>query len=160
MQLVRRLTLISAQHQFLIQAAYITGHNNSIADSLSRLNFRSSERCLQNRTSSPLQFHRFQPQSSIKSVTRKLSSTASLQVPSLRTWPVGTVSRHITPFISFHSHKWMFGLFVISSPLPITMLKLKHHPFRPTYLGSTLSTNSPPATNANLFPILTCQCSL
>lgn len=40
MQLVRRLTLISAQHQFLIRAAHIPGYLNSIADSLSRLSFQ------------------------------------------------------------------------------------------------------------------------
>ncbi|XP_065145726.1 uncharacterized protein [Paramisgurnus dabryanus] len=32
MQLVRRLTLISAQHQFIIRAAHVLGYSNSIAD--------------------------------------------------------------------------------------------------------------------------------
>ncbi|XP_055030533.2 uncharacterized protein [Misgurnus anguillicaudatus] len=40
MQLVRRLTLISAQHQFIIRAAHIPGYCNSIADSLSRFSFQ------------------------------------------------------------------------------------------------------------------------
>uniref|UniRef100_UPI003AAD8AB9 uncharacterized protein n=1 Tax=Centroberyx gerrardi TaxID=166262 RepID=UPI003AAD8AB9 len=40
MQFLRRLTLISAQHQFILRAAHIPGHHNSIADSLSRFSFQ------------------------------------------------------------------------------------------------------------------------
>ncbi|KAL0180312.1 hypothetical protein M9458_025754, partial [Cirrhinus mrigala] len=40
MQFIRRLTLISAQNQFLIRAAHIPGYHNSIADSLSCLSFQ------------------------------------------------------------------------------------------------------------------------
>ncbi|XP_026063506.1 uncharacterized protein LOC113046764 [Carassius auratus] len=40
MQFVRRLTLISAQHQFVIRAAHIPGYRKNIADSLSRLSFQ------------------------------------------------------------------------------------------------------------------------
>ncbi|KAI4804278.1 hypothetical protein KUCAC02_025911, partial [Chaenocephalus aceratus] len=35
MQFLRRLTLISAQHQFILKAAHIPGHENGIADSVS-----------------------------------------------------------------------------------------------------------------------------
>ncbi|XP_027136074.1 uncharacterized protein LOC113746034 [Larimichthys crocea] len=35
MQFIRRLTLVSAQHQFIIRASHIPGHKNAIADSLS-----------------------------------------------------------------------------------------------------------------------------
>nr|XP_033936284.1 uncharacterized protein LOC117444996 [Pseudochaenichthys georgianus] len=40
MQFLRRLTLISAQHQFILKAAHIPGHENGIADSLSRFQFQ------------------------------------------------------------------------------------------------------------------------
>ncbi|XP_051994017.1 uncharacterized protein LOC127651992 [Xyrauchen texanus] len=40
MPCVRRLTLISAQHQFLIRAAHVPGYHNTIADSLSRFSFQ------------------------------------------------------------------------------------------------------------------------
>ncbi|XP_078026549.1 uncharacterized protein LOC117258356 [Epinephelus lanceolatus] len=40
MQFMRRLTLISAQQQFILQAAHVPGHYNSIADSLSRFSFQ------------------------------------------------------------------------------------------------------------------------
>ncbi|XP_076583733.1 uncharacterized protein LOC143319050 [Chaetodon auriga] len=40
MQFIRRLTLISAQHQFIIRASHIPGHKNLIADSLSRFSFQ------------------------------------------------------------------------------------------------------------------------
>ncbi|XP_049894744.1 uncharacterized protein LOC126386432 [Epinephelus moara] len=40
MQFLRRLTLFSAQHQFILWAAHIPGHHNSIADSLSRFSFQ------------------------------------------------------------------------------------------------------------------------
>ncbi|KAE8289472.1 hypothetical protein D5F01_LYC11173 [Larimichthys crocea] len=40
MQFIRRLTLVSAQHQFIIRASYIPGHKNAIADSLSRFSLQ------------------------------------------------------------------------------------------------------------------------
>ncbi|XP_076592777.1 uncharacterized protein LOC143324302 [Chaetodon auriga] len=40
MQFIRRLTLMSAQHQFIIRASHIPGHKNLIADSLSRFSFQ------------------------------------------------------------------------------------------------------------------------
>ena len=40
MQFLRRLTLISAKHQFILKAAHIPGHENGIADSLSRFQFQ------------------------------------------------------------------------------------------------------------------------
>lgn len=40
MHFICRLTLISAQHQFILRAAHIPGHLNSIADSLSRFSFQ------------------------------------------------------------------------------------------------------------------------
>ncbi|XP_044217636.1 uncharacterized protein LOC122989025 [Thunnus albacares] len=40
MQFVRKLTLVSAQHQFIIRALHIPGHKNAIADSLSRFMFQ------------------------------------------------------------------------------------------------------------------------
>ncbi|XP_042251963.1 uncharacterized protein LOC121886109 [Thunnus maccoyii] len=40
MQFVRKLTLVSAQHQFIIRALHIPGHKNTIADSLSRFLFQ------------------------------------------------------------------------------------------------------------------------
>ncbi|XP_030292106.1 uncharacterized protein LOC115592964 [Sparus aurata] len=40
MQFIRRLTLISAHHNFIIHAAHIPGHLNCIADSLSRFSFQ------------------------------------------------------------------------------------------------------------------------
>ncbi|XP_030253189.1 uncharacterized protein LOC115569298 [Sparus aurata] len=40
MQFVRKLTLVSAQHQFIIRAAHIPGHQNTIADALSRFSFQ------------------------------------------------------------------------------------------------------------------------
>ncbi|KAL0194682.1 hypothetical protein M9458_008254, partial [Cirrhinus mrigala] len=60
MQFIRRLTLISAQNQFLIRAAHIPGYHNSIADSL-------SGPWLQTQTYIPRQFHRFLLPSSTKS---------------------------------------------------------------------------------------------
>lgn len=44
MQFMRRLTLISAQQQFILQAAHVPGHHNSIADSLSRFSFQKFRR--------------------------------------------------------------------------------------------------------------------
>ena len=40
MQFMRRLTLVSAQHQFIIRASHIPGHKNSVADLLSRFSFQ------------------------------------------------------------------------------------------------------------------------
>ncbi|XP_049902504.1 uncharacterized protein LOC126391655 [Epinephelus moara] len=45
MPFTRRLTLISAQHQFNLRASHIPGHHNAIADSLSRFSFQKF-RCL------------------------------------------------------------------------------------------------------------------
>nr|XP_033493145.1 uncharacterized protein LOC117263659 [Epinephelus lanceolatus] len=45
MVFTRRLTLISAQHQFILRAFHIPGHHNAIADSLSRFSFQKF-RCL------------------------------------------------------------------------------------------------------------------
>ena len=39
MQFMWRLTLVSAQHQFIIRSSYIPGYKNSVADSLSRFLF-------------------------------------------------------------------------------------------------------------------------
>ncbi|XP_027132806.1 uncharacterized protein LOC109142545 [Larimichthys crocea] len=40
MQFICRLTLVSAQHQFIIRASHIPGHKNAIADSLSRFSLQ------------------------------------------------------------------------------------------------------------------------
>ncbi|XP_033480312.2 uncharacterized protein LOC117255466 [Epinephelus lanceolatus] len=45
MPFTHRLTLISAQHQFILRASHIPGHHNAIADSLSRFSFQKF-RCL------------------------------------------------------------------------------------------------------------------
>ncbi|XP_033467933.2 uncharacterized protein LOC117247462 [Epinephelus lanceolatus] len=45
MPFTRRLTLISAQHQFILRASHIPGHHNAIADSLSCFSFQKF-RCL------------------------------------------------------------------------------------------------------------------
>ena len=65
MQFVWRLTLLSAQHQIIIQASHIPGHRNSVADSLSR--FRDSDSWHQPLTLFQFQSHRFQPPSSTDS---------------------------------------------------------------------------------------------
>ncbi|XP_075935401.1 uncharacterized protein LOC142935139 [Anarhichas minor] len=52
MMFMRRLTLVSAQHQFIIRASHIPGHYNSIADSLSRFSFQKFRRLAP--TSDPL----------------------------------------------------------------------------------------------------------
>ncbi|XP_075958907.1 uncharacterized protein LOC142960863 [Anarhichas minor] len=44
MMFMRRLTMVSAQHQFIIRASHIPGHYNSIADSLSRFSFQKFRR--------------------------------------------------------------------------------------------------------------------
>lgn len=43
-QFLRRLTLISAQKQFIMRAAHIPGYKNAIADSLSRFSFQKFRR--------------------------------------------------------------------------------------------------------------------
>ncbi|TKS65948.1 hypothetical protein D9C73_000004 [Collichthys lucidus] len=70
MQFIRRLTLVSTQHRFIIRASHIPGHKNAIAVSLSRFSLQNSNSQLQIPIPFQLRSHRIQPPSSTDSAAQ------------------------------------------------------------------------------------------